>query len=74
MRQCWYRRNTFGYPWCESIKAYGNAFTSTDWPHLTGGWARLLVSVPPNTFIFKVPDGIGPEVAVLTEVFAVYMP
>lgn len=68
--KCWYCRNTFGYPWCDTIKAYGNAFSSNDWPHLTGGWAEYMYLFP-NTFMFKVPDCIPPEVAVLAEVFAV---
>jgi L-iditol 2-dehydrogenase len=36
--KCWYCRNTFGYPWCEHMKAYGNAFPSTQEPYLFGGW------------------------------------
>ncbi|HAH87691.1 MAG: zinc-binding dehydrogenase [Armatimonadota bacterium] len=68
--KCWYCRNTFGYPWCESIKAYGNAFSSNDWPHLTGGWAEYMYLFP-GTFIFKVPEAVTPEMAVMTEVFAV---
>jgi L-iditol 2-dehydrogenase len=68
--QCWYCRNTFGYPWCEQVKAYGNAFTSDEPPHLTGGWAEYMYLFP-GTFTFKVPSDVPPEVAVLTEVFAV---
>lgn len=68
--KCWYCRNTFGYPWCEHIKAYGNAFSTTEEPSLFGGWSEYMY-IKPGTFIYKVPDGIPPEVAVFTEVFTV---
>ncbi len=68
--KCWYCRNTFGYPWCENIRAYGNAFTSIDAPHLFGGWSEYMY-IRPDTFIYKVPDGISPDVAVLAELFTV---
>jgi threonine dehydrogenase-like Zn-dependent dehydrogenase len=67
---CWYCRNTFGYPWCEKNKAYGNAFSCTEAPYLLGGWAEYMC-IKPGTFIYKVPDGIDPQVAVLSEVFTV---
>ena len=68
--ECWYCRNTFGYPWCEHNKAYGNAFPSTLPPYLYGGWSEYMY-VMPETFIYKVPDGMKPEVAVLTELLTV---
>ena len=68
--KCWYCRNTFGYPWCEHMKAYGNAFPSTQKPYLFGGWAEYMYILP-GTFIYKVPEGMPPEVSVLTELFTV---
>ncbi|MDD5699421.1 MAG: alcohol dehydrogenase catalytic domain-containing protein, partial [Victivallaceae bacterium] len=68
--KCWYCRNTFGYPRCEHMKAYGNAFSSTQAPYLFGGWAEYMYILP-NTFIYKVPDTMPPEVGVLAEVFTV---
>ncbi len=68
--KCWYCRNTFGYPWCDHIKAYGNAFSSTQSPHLFGGWAEYLY-VMPGTFVYKVPSGMPPQIAVLSELFTV---
>ncbi|MCE5340895.1 MAG: zinc-binding dehydrogenase [Planctomycetaceae bacterium] len=68
--KCWYCRNTFGYPWCEHIKAYGNAYSSMQSPYLFGGWAEYMYLMP-ETFVYKVPDGMKPEVAVLTELFTV---
>jgi len=67
---CWYCRNTFGYPWCENNRAYGNAFSSAEAPHLFGGWAEYMY-IKPGTFVYKVPADLPPEVAVMTEVFTV---
>lgn len=68
--KCWYCRNTYGYPWCEHMKAYGNAFPSTMKPYLFGGWAEYMY-IMPGTFVYKVPDGMPPEISVLTELFTV---
>ncbi|MDD5698943.1 MAG: zinc-binding dehydrogenase [Victivallaceae bacterium] len=68
--KCWYCRNTFGYPWCEHMKAYGNAFPSTQPPYLFGGWAEYMY-IMPNTFVYKIPDDMPPEVGVLSELFTV---
>ncbi len=68
--KCWYCRNTFGYPWCESMKAYGNAFPTTMKPSLFGGWAEYMY-IMPNSFVYKVPDDMPPEIGVLAELFTV---
>ena len=68
--KCWYCRNTYGYPWCEHMKAYGNAFPSTEKPYLFGGWSEYMYILP-GTFVYKVPDGMAPEISVLTELFTV---
>ena len=34
-----------------------------------GGWAEYMVIIP-EAFIYKVPDGLAPELAVYTEVMA----
>jgi threonine dehydrogenase-like Zn-dependent dehydrogenase len=67
---CWYCRNTFGYPWCENVRGYGNAFTSAEPPHLFGGYAEYMYILP-GTFVYKVPESLPVEVAVLTELFTV---
>lgn len=67
---CWYCRNTFGYPWCENVRGYGNAFSSAQSPHLFGGYAEYMYILP-GTFVYKVPDSLPDEVAVLTELFDV---
>lgn len=68
--KCWYCRNTFGYPWCEKVRGYGNGFSCNQPPHLFGGWAEYIY-VLPEVFVYKVPEGMPAEVAVLAELFTV---
>ena len=67
---CYYCKNFAGFPLCENVLGYGNAFTCKDPPHLMGGWAEYIY-VRPDTFVYKVPDGIGPSLAVMAELLAV---
>ena len=55
---------------CENIRGYGNHFTSVEAPHLLGGWAEHIY-VRPDAFVYRVPDGIDAELAVMTELMAV---
>lgn len=66
---CWYCRHIHGWPWCEKNKAYGNAFTAAEYPHLFGGWAEYMY-VLPKSWVFKVPNGLSPEIAVLSEIMS----
>lgn len=68
--KCWYCRNSFGFPLCEKIKGYGNAFCCDDAPHLMGGWADHIY-VRRDAFVFKVPDGMEPRLAVMAELMTV---
>ena len=68
--RCWYCRHTHGYPWCDSVRGYGNAFSTAEPPSLFGGWAEYMYILP-EVFVYKVPEGIPPELAVLAEPFAV---
>jgi len=67
---CYACRHTFAYPWCEHLKGYGNAFTSTEPPHLLGGWAEYLY-VLPNAFVYHVPEELPTHIAVMVELMAV---
>ena len=67
---CWYCRNSFGFPLCENIRGYGNHFTADEAPHLLGGWSEYLY-VRPDAFVYKVPDSLDAELAVMTELMAV---
>ena len=68
--RCHYCRNFSGFPLCENIRGYGNHFTSTETPHLMGGWAEHIY-VRPDAFVYKAPDGLDAELAVMTELMAV---
>jgi L-iditol 2-dehydrogenase len=60
----------FPYYLCRRLENYGNSLTSARPPHLFGGWGEYLYLFP-GTPIFRVPDELPLEVAVLTELFAV---
>ncbi len=65
---CYNCRHIFGYSWCEHWRGYGNSFRATEQP-LMGGWAEYMVIIP-EAFVYKVPDGLSPEIAVYTEIMA----
>jgi threonine dehydrogenase-like Zn-dependent dehydrogenase len=60
------------YPYylCRQLADYGNSFSSADAPHLFGGWAEMMYLLP-GTRLFRVPDGLAPPLAALTEIVAV---
>ncbi len=67
---CYGCRHSFGYPRCENLRGYGNAFTSTQPPHLFGGWAEYMYILP-KAFVYKVPESLPTRVAVMVELMAV---
>lgn len=67
--QCYECKHVMGYVWCENSDCYGNSYTSAQWPHLMGGWAEQMY-IRPDTFVYKVPRGLSPRVAVLAELMA----
>ncbi len=68
--RCYFCLNAFPYYYCEQLADYGNSLTCKEPPHLFGGWAESMVLLP-GTKIFRVPDELPDEVAVLTEVMSV---
>jgi threonine dehydrogenase-like Zn-dependent dehydrogenase len=68
--RCRYCTDEFPYYFCRALENYGNSLSSANPPHLFGGWAEYLY-VLPGTPLFRVPDDLPTEVAVLTELFAV---
>jgi L-iditol 2-dehydrogenase len=68
--KCYTCRHSYGYPWCENKSGYGTSLSCKNPPHLFGGWAEYMYLLP-NVFVFKVPQNITPEIAVLTEPLAV---
>jgi threonine dehydrogenase-like Zn-dependent dehydrogenase len=67
---CYYCRHDFPYYCCENTLDYGNLLNAKNPPHLFGGWSQYMYIVP-GSFLFKVPDELPNEIAVLTEIFAV---
>ena len=68
--RCYFCLNGFPYYFCEQLADYGNSLTCSEPPHLFGGWAEAMVLLP-GSRIFRVPDELPDEVAVLTEVMSV---
>jgi L-iditol 2-dehydrogenase len=66
--KCYNCRHIFAYSWCENWRGYGNSFRATEAP-LMGGWSEYMVLIP-EAFVYKVPDGLAPEIAVYTEIMA----
>lgn len=58
------------YYFCEHLDDYGNSLGCAEPPHLFGGWAEQMVLLP-GTPLFRVPEGLPDEVAVLTEPMSV---
>jgi L-iditol 2-dehydrogenase len=68
--ECWFCREGFPYYACERLEDYGNSLNAARPPHLFGGWSEAMYLLP-GTPLFRVPDALPSEVAVLTEVMAV---
>jgi threonine dehydrogenase-like Zn-dependent dehydrogenase len=67
---CHFCRNGYPYYFCERLEDYGNSLHCAPAPHLFGGWAEYMYLLP-GTPIFRVPDDLPDEVAVLTEIMSV---
>jgi L-iditol 2-dehydrogenase len=67
---CWFCQTGQPYYLCEHLEDYGNSLNAQRPPHLFGGWAEYMYLLP-GTKLFRVPDELPDEVAVLTEVMAV---
>ncbi len=69
--ECYVCRSSFGFTTsCLRNVAYGTTLSCRDPPHLFGGWAEYLYILP-KALLAKVPDGVRPEAAVMTEVLSV---
>ncbi len=68
--RCYYCKGGFPYYMCEHLEDYGNSLTAARPPHLFGGWSEHMYILP-GTYLFRVPDDLPSEIAVLTEVMAV---
>lgn len=69
--ECWFCKNIPSYPWCnEMLFSYGNMRSCNDGKHLYGGFSEYIY-IEPGTRLYKVPDELPDEMAVLTEVLCV---
>jgi threonine dehydrogenase-like Zn-dependent dehydrogenase len=68
--RCYYCANHFPYYFCQDLEDYGNSLNLSRPPGLFGGWSQYLYLLP-GTPLFRVPDALPDEVAVITEVMAV---
>ena len=68
--RCYYCANDFPYYFCQDLEDYGNSLNLSRPPGLFGGWSQYMYLLP-GTPLFRVPDALPDEVAVLTEVMAV---
>jgi threonine dehydrogenase-like Zn-dependent dehydrogenase len=68
--RCYYCANDFPYYFCQNLEDYGNSLNLSRPPGLFGGWAQYMYLLP-GTPLFRVPDALPDEVAVITEVMAV---
>lgn len=68
--QCYYCLNNYPYYFCQHLEDYGNSLNVGRAPSLFGGWSQYMYLLP-RTPIFRVPDELPDEVAVITEVMAV---
>ena len=67
---CWFCKHIPDYPWCDDIRSYGNSFSCANAPHLFGGFAEYM-AITDKVKLYKVPEGMSPELAVFAELFDV---
>ncbi len=67
---CYYCINNFPYYFCMALEDYGNSLNISRTPSLFGGWSEYMYLLP-KTPLFRVPENLPDEVAVITEVMAV---
>jgi L-iditol 2-dehydrogenase len=68
--RCYYCTGGYPYYFCQHLEDYGNSLNCAQPPYLLGGWAEHLYLLP-RSRLFRVPEELPDEVAVLTEVMAV---
>ena len=67
---CWFDKHIHDYPWCDDLHSYGNSYCCDRPPHLFGGFSEYM-AIEHNVKLYKVPDGLSPEVAMFAELFDV---
>ena len=68
---CYICRSSYGFTTsCLRDVGYGTTLSCKNPPHLFGGWAEYMYILP-EALLAKVPDGVPPKAAVLTEILSV---
>jgi len=67
---CWHCRNVHGYPYCPNHQGIGMTYYADRYPYIVGGWAEYMY-LPPNAWVYKVPEELSVEYACLAELFVV---
>jgi L-iditol 2-dehydrogenase len=57
--------------YCTNRRVMGVNLSSSEFPHLLGGWAEEIYVDAAHYWVYKVPEGVPAEVAVLAEPMAV---
>ena len=69
--KCYICRSSYGFTTsCLRDVGYGTTLSCKNPPHLFGGWAEYMYILP-QALLAKVPEGMPPEAAVMTEVLSV---
>jgi threonine dehydrogenase-like Zn-dependent dehydrogenase len=68
--KCWYCRSVHGYPYCAEHQGIGMTYYSDRFPYIVGGWGEYMY-LPPNAWVYKVPEHMPVEYAALSELFVV---
>jgi threonine dehydrogenase-like Zn-dependent dehydrogenase len=68
--KCFDCRYHAGYSWCQNmVMLYGNNATCAKPPHLFGGFSEYMYLIP-GTHVYKVPEELSDEGAMLAELFS----
>lgn len=68
--QCYNCRNIYGFPWCLNHTSYGDVISCDKPPYLFGGYAEKMYLLP-KTDVFRVPNNLSNNIAILAEQMAV---
>jgi threonine dehydrogenase-like Zn-dependent dehydrogenase len=68
--KCWSCRSVHGYPYCEEHQGIGMTYYADRFPYVAGGWAEYMY-LPPEAWVYKVPEHLPVEYAALSELFVV---
>lgn len=68
--KCYECRYTSGYSWCQHMQGlYGNGLSCESYPHLFGGFSEYCY-IMPGAHVFKVPEELSDECAMLAEIMS----